>query len=407
VTQAYLLSTGVLLLPAGKLGDLLGHARVYLAGFVLFSSTALLAGLANGLETLLAARLLQGAGGALVAATGPALLTTTTDPSRRGRALGVVATATYTGLTAGPPLGGAIVSALGWRWIFFVHLPVGALVLAAGALCLPRARPARPASFDWRGAALLVASLPPLLVALSEGSRLGFGHPAIWGSGLAGIVAVGVFVAHERRCPSPLLDLSLFRSPALSGAVLSALANYVALFVATLLLPFFLEEGLRHHPAAVGMLLAMQPLVMAAVASPSGWLSDRIGSRGLAMAGMLGVAAGLLCLSSLDGEASRATVAACLAVVGLGTGVFISPNSSALLGAAPRAQQGAAASLLAEARVLGMLLGVALGSILFALAGGHSGQAWTAVDFGAMALALRVAAGVAVLGALAAALRGR
>jgi MFS family permease len=252
----------------------------------------------------------------------------------------------------------------------------------------------------------MVVGLPCLLLALSEGHR--WGLTSSWTGvtlalGIAGLTASALI---QRRSPVPLFDFGLFRSRIFTGAVVSAVANYVALFVMIILTPFYLEEGLGFTPGQVGMLLSVQPLVMALVASPSGWLSDRIGSRGLATGGMLVLAAGLFGLAGTGQGSPTWTVALWLGVMGLGTGVFISPNSSALMGSAPRNQQGAAGSMLGEARIVGMLLGVALATVLFSSAGGRTGASWIAGDFQALALSLRVAAGVALAGALAAALRG-
>jgi MFS family permease len=356
VVQAFLMVNALLLLPAGRLGDSIGHGRVYLSGFALFGVMSLVCGLADSFWVLLAGRVLQGVGAALLMATGPALLTTTFPPAQRGRALGLLASATYLGLTIGPPLAGALISGLGWRWTFYFNVPIAITVVLLGLARLPRDR-----GQEARG-------------------RRG-----------------GVLSAM----------LGLFRSWTFNGAVLSALTNYVALFAVILLVPFYLEEGLGLAPSRVGLYLAVQPLAMALVASPSGWLSDRIGSRGLATGGMLALAIGLVGASTLDAGSDTVTAIGWLALIGLGTGVFISPNSSALMGSAPRAQQGIAGSLMAEARIVGMLLGVTLASALFDYAGGRTGAAWRPQEFNAFELALRAAAGVALFGALAAALRGR
>jgi len=355
VLQAFLLAVAIALPRAGRASDALGHRRVYLAGFALFALMSLACGLANRFGLLVAGRVLQGVGGAMVMATGPALLTTSFPAQQRGRVLGFLSTATYLGLTIGPTVGGLIVGAGGWRWTFFFNLPLAVVVLLLGARHLPAReehaaglRPSRWALFDW----------------------------------------------------------ALFRSPLFCCGALSALANYIALFVMTLLVPFYLQEGLGRDPSRAGLILSAQPLVMALVATPSGWLSDRIGSRGLASAGLALQALGLFCLSRVAAGGTDLRVAACLAVVGLGTGIFISPNSSALMGAASRARQGAAGSVLAEARILGMLLGVTLGTTLFAAAGGRTGLAWGPVDFTAMQSALRWAVWVALGGAVVAALRG-
>lgn len=401
VLQSFLLSTTALMLPAGRLADMLGHRRVYLCGFVTFALASAACGVAPGFGWLVAGRVVQGMGGALVMASSPALLTTSFPAARRGRALGMLATATYTGLTLGPPTGGLLVGGLGWRWVFFLNVPVAIVVLALGLLLLPRSRP-RPAALDLPGTAALVAGLPLLLLSLSLGRGQGGAGLAFPACLAGGLLLLAIFGWVERRHRSPLLDLGLFRSAAFTGAALSAVLNYVALFVPIILLPFFLTEGLGTREAGAGLLLAAQPLAMALVASPSGALSDRLGSRSLATAGMLAMALALLGLATLGPGVSHAGVAARLALLGLGTGIFISPNSSALMGAAPPQRQGIAGGVLAVARNLGMLLGVALAAALFHALGGETGGQWDASEFGALRLVLVVAAGIALLGAVTA-----
>jgi EmrB/QacA subfamily drug resistance transporter len=384
VVTSFLLTTTVLLLVAGRLGDVLGHARVYLAGFALFGLASLGCGLAPGIGGLIAGRIAQGVGSAMVAATGPALLTTTFPGAQRGRALGLLSTATYTGLTVGPPIGGWVVGILSWRWVFLVNLPVAALVIALGIAVLPSSRGRSEKAFDWPGMLSSILGLPLLLFALTQGRRLGWSSPLVLGAGACGLGLLAAFVWIERRQPHPLLDLRLFRSRIFSGATLSAFGNYVALFVPTILLPFYVVEALGIEPARAGIVLSAQPLVMAIVASPAGRLSDRWGSRGLATVGMLVLALGLGGLSFVGPGASVGQVMAWCAVIGLGTGVFISPNSSALMGAAPRSQQGVAGGVMAVARSLGMMTGVAAASAIFVAAGGRTGHAWQAADYHAL-----------------------
>jgi EmrB/QacA subfamily drug resistance transporter len=398
VMQAYLLVTTVALLPAGRLGDLLGHRRVYLSGFLLFGLASLGAGLAPSFPLLTAARLAQGAGAAMVMSAGPALITTSLPPAVRGRSLGLLSTATYLGLTAGPPLGGWLIAALSWRAVFFINLPIALLVVTLGGLTLPRTGGAS-ARFDAAGAVTLgLGSL--LLLGLGEGPTWGWSSPptlACLGLGLAALVA---FVRLERRSPAPLLDLGLFRVRAFTGSTLAALCNYVALFVPIILLPFLLIEGMGSTPRAAGLLLTAQPILMALTASPSGWLSDRIGSRALAASGLTILAAAVFLLGETDAATSRDRLTLLLALAGLGTGLFVSPNSSALMGAAPRTQQGVAGAVMATARNLGMLIGTGAGTEIFHQAGGRSGARWRPLDYRAFRFAQRVASGSSVLGAL-------
>jgi EmrB/QacA subfamily drug resistance transporter len=406
VMEAFLVAVTVLLLPAGRGSDVLGHGKVYLAGFVVFGLASLACGLAASFGWLIAFRVVQGVGGALIMATAPALLTTSFPATERGKALGIVSTATYTGLTIGPPLGGVMVSTLGWRWVFFLNVPTAALILGMGAAFLPRGTKRKAPPPDVAGTVSLAVGLPLLLVAIIEGPTWGWLAPGTLALGLGGAAVLAAFVAIEARARSPLLAPSLFASPAFSGAALSAMANYVSLFVPIMLMPYYLREGLGLRPIEVGLLLTAQPLVMAIVASPAGWLSDRIGTTGLATAGMALLAAGLVGLATIGAESHVATVGAWLGLMGLGTGIFISPNSSALMGAAPPDRQGVAGGVLAVARNLGMMAGVATAMTVFTVAGGTTGREWTAGEFSALRWALHVGAAVAVLGAAAAALRG-
>ncbi|MBN2803277.1 MAG: MFS transporter [Deltaproteobacteria bacterium] len=401
VVQAFLLVNAVLLLPFGWLSDRIGHGRLYLIGFAVVGMGSLLCGLSNWFSLLIAGRVLQGLGGAMVMATGPALLTTHISPSKRGRALGILSTATYLGLTAGPPLAGVIISELDWRWTFLVAVPVSVIVTIMGILVFPPRKitadkDSTKGRFDLPGAFALMLGLPLVLLALSQGRNGASSSILLMGG--AGVVILIDFVFYELRVKSPLLDVRMFKTRNLSVASLSAVANYIALFTVLMLLPFYLEEGLGFSTAKTGMLLSAQPLMMALFATPSGWLSDRFGSRIFAKAGMGIMGIGLLGLSFADDNSCIAIIIVWLGLIGMGTGIFISPNSSMLMGSAPKTRQGVAGSVMAEARIMGMLFGVALAATLFAKAGGTTGKVWTIVDFAAFQTAVRVGAGVAFLG---------
>jgi len=403
VVLAFLLSASSLMLVAGRLGDLLGLRRVFLAGFWTVAVATLACGLAPSFAALAAARALHGVGGAMVMATGPALLTTTSPPERRGRVLGTVATATYAGLTAGPMLGGLLVDLLGWRWVFLVNVPFSAAILFAAHRKLPPAGKPKGGSLDLPGALLLVAGLPLLMLPPALGGKDMPGWvPA---AGLAGLALLVLFVLQELRTASPLFELRLLRNREFAGSVLAAMFNYVALFVLILLMPFYLVEGRLLAPKSAGLVMAVMPFVMALVAFPAGRASDRVGTRKLCVTGMLLLAASLAALSLLGAASPLPYAALGLLASGLGTGIFVSPNSSSLMGSAPRHQQGIASGALAVSRNLGMLLGTAAGAGVFLFAGGHSGHDWAAPDFSAFSVALLVGAGAAAVSALFSALR--
>jgi EmrB/QacA subfamily drug resistance transporter len=366
VATLYLLVVSALLLGVGRMGDLRGHKRIYLGGFALFVLGSALCGLAPTAGWLIALRGLQAVGATMLFANAPAIVTKSFPGSVRGRVLGAIGMFTYLGLTTGPSLGGWIADAIGWRWVFYINVPVGALAIALAWHVIADDRPeGRPEPFDFRGGVLFTLGLVALLVALDQGHAWGWGSARVVGLLVASAVLLGGFVVAERRTEHPMLDLTLFRSRLFAFSTVSAMLNYVAVSCVTFLLPFLLIQGRGLSPRHAGLVLTAQPLVMAVAAPVSGTLSDRVGSRAPATIGMVLLAGGLLLLTRRSGAASIGAIAFALAVVGLGVGIFVSPNNSALMGSAPRNRQGIASGVLAEARNVGMVLGVGLAGAVF------------------------------------------
>jgi EmrB/QacA subfamily drug resistance transporter len=406
VTTIYLLVISGLLLSVGRAGDLFGHKRLFLAGFALFVVGSALCGLADSAHVLVGLRVIQALGAAMLMATSPAILTLSFPTSQRGRALGAQGTFTYLGLTVGPSLGGWLAEAFGWRSVFYINVPVGlaAIALAMHSIADDHNEEAEE-RFDFVGATLFTAGLVALMIALNQGHDWGWASPLTIGVLLGALALLVVFVRVERRRPAPMLDLSLFGSRTFSASTVSALLNYACVYAVTFVLPFLLIQGRGLGTAKAGLVLTAQPIVMAVVAPISGSLSDRIGSRGLATAGMLLLAAGLAALGLLVAHGSLALLAAALALVGLGIGIFVSPNNSALMGAAPRNRQGIAAGVLATARNVGMVLGVGFAGAIFTTVATHAASPTAGLVEGIRA-SLLAAAGIALVGALTSAVRG-
>jgi EmrB/QacA subfamily drug resistance transporter len=410
VVTIYLLVVSGLLLSFGRLGDLRGHKTVYVAGFGIFVIASMLCGLAPSPIFLVACRAFQAVGAAMLFANSPAILTKSFPPAQRGRALGLQATMTYLGLTVGPSLGGWLASQFSWRAVFYINVPIGLLALFLSVRFIPRDRSeGRAEQFDVAGAVTFMAGLVALLLGLNEGQAWGWTSPLTLGLLAVAVVLLVSFVAIERRVASPVLDLSLFGSRQFSAATASAVLNYICVYSIIFLLPFYLIQGRNLSPAQAGLLLTAQPLVMAVAAPLSGALSDRIGPGLLATLGMLILGVGLFLLSGLTAESPYMNVAVGLAVSGLGTGIFISPNSSALMGAAPRNRQGIASGILATARNVGMVLGVGLaGAVLTTITAKTEalGVGPQVALFNAVSVALLVATGVAALGVVTSSTRG-
>lgn len=407
VVTVFLLVVSGLMLTFGRLGDLHGHARVFLSGFGLFIAASGLCGVAPGLGFLVAARGLQGLGAAMIFANGAAILARNFPASERGRALGLQAAMTYTGLTFGPSLGGWLADALSWRAVFYVNLPVGGIAWLVSLKLLPKDAPeGKREAFDPAGAALYIGGLVPLLLALNRGHEWGWrSAPILALLGTAALLLAAFFV-QERRARAPMLDLGLFRDRTFSASTFSAVLNYIAVYTITFQLPFYLIETRGWSPSQAGLLLSTQPIVMVLAAPLAGALSDRTDPRWISAAGMAVLALGLLALATLGPSSGAAHVVFGLAVSGLGTGTFIAPNNSALLGAAPPGRQGIASGILATARNAGMMLGVALSGAVFSTILGWRGAGADGL-FAATSATFAAGGAAAAIGAFTSLLRTR
>lgn len=404
VVLIYLLVVSGLLLTFGRLGDLRGHRRIYLSGFMIFVLSSALCGLAPRAELLVLFRAFQGFGAAMLFANSPAILTSSFPAAERGRALGLQAMMTYLGLTVGPSLGGWLTHVFSWRAVFYINVPVGLTALILSWIFIaPDRQDQREERFDLLGAGLFLGGLVALLLALNEGSEWGWRTAPILGLLGAAVVLMGFFIVWEKRVRWPMLDLSLFRSPVFTFSVISAVGNYIALYVILFLLPFYLIQGRGLNSAQAGLILTAQPIIMALVAPISGSFSDRVGQRLPATLGMIILAAGLFGMTQLNPTTPLGWAAAGMAVCGLGTGIFAAPNNSALMGSAPPSRQGIAAGALATARNVGMALGIGIGGAILTSYQVHLGDAglFPAVQMGFLAAAIS-----AIAAAVASAVRG-
>lgn len=370
VIIAYLVATAAVLLSAGRLADMIGRKPVWMAGLVVFTLGSAICGLSPSLGVLVAARAFQGFGGALLMAISPAMLISAFPASERGRALGLNAVIVALGVSAGPTIGGIITEHWTWRWIFYINVPLGIIGLIATARVLTNQSGRGVGRFDPLGALSLGVGLGAITLGLSFGEEWGWNSPALILTLLVGVVALVALVFIERRVPYPVVLFSLLRNRVFTSAIVSLVLNFLALFAVSFLLPFYLEELRGFSTEEAGLLLTPLPLTLAVVAPLSGVLADRIGSRWLAAGGLTIACIGLLFISQLNAQSSVWDIVWRLVVIGIGQGIFQSPNNSALLGAAPAGQQGAASGFLATGRVVGQSVSVALAGAVFASLGG-------------------------------------
>jgi EmrB/QacA subfamily drug resistance transporter len=367
VAVAYLLAMAAFLPIFGRLADIVGRKLLYTGGFLLFVLGSALCGFAPNLPILIAFRVLQAIGAALLSSNSVAIVVAAAGPERRGRALGILSAAQAVGLSAGPAIGGLVLDALDWRWVFWINVPFGLAGTIIGWFVLPPTKDLPDdGRFDWKGAFLIAPALTALVAVLNEGYAWGATSPALLGCALLAIILLTLFIRAERRADAPLIDLKLFRVPAFAAGNMAGLMSYAALFGIFFLMPFIFVRVYRDSILAAGLRLSIVPVMLGAVAPVGGALYDRLGARTLTASGMLiCVIALILLFAVLDGAPSGLPlVMLALAVFGVGQGLFISPNNSAIMAAAPASLTGEAGGLLNVMRSFGISVGVAAASSL-------------------------------------------
>ena len=407
IVLAYLLAITSLIVSAGRLGDIVGRRRLLQVGIILFTVASLLCGVAPTLALLVAARAAQGLGAAVMLALTVAIVGETVPASKTGSAMGLLGTMSAIGTTLGPSLGGVLIAGFGWRMIFLVNVPLGiASVLLAHRYLpdnLPRPKAER-AAFDGAGTVLLAVTLAAYALAMTVGrGSVGSLNVALL---LAAVVGVGLFVLVESRVRSPLIQLAMFRSPALSASlVMSALVSTV--LMATLVVgPFYLARALALPPAVVGFVLSVGPLVAALTGVPAGRLVDRLGTPRMTVTGLSGIAAGSVLLSLLPATLGIAGYVAPIVVITASYALFQAANNTAIMMDVALEQRGVISGMLSLSRNIGLITGASAMGAVFALAAATTDitTASPAAVAGGMRITFAVAA-VLILSALAVAVR--
>jgi EmrB/QacA subfamily drug resistance transporter len=393
VVNAYLLTLGVFVVAGGRAGDLLGRRRVFLAGLGIFTACSVLSGTAGSAGALIAARAGQGAGAAIMTPGTFSVVTDAFAGPRLGRAIGALTGTAAAGLSIGPLLGGFLIAVAGWRWIFFINVPLGVLAAIAVARNVPdRRRPDAP-RFDMAGLVTLGLGLTALTVGLMQGEGWGWGSPRTLGAIAAGVAGLALFWAIERRVDAPLVDPRMLRRRELAAA---NGVGFCAQFVSTgftVLVAIYLQSELGYSPLATGALL-LPMTVPLLIASPlSGRLVERFGSRRLSAAGMGLVAVGV---AAVAGGATTGRLGPLLpgfVLFGIGFATVLTTLTTAVMAAAGALDRGAVSGIYNTARNVGATLGVAVtSSVLFTF------ERWQPFA-DAFAAALAVAAATAAVGA--------
>ena len=368
VAVGYVLGFASMLPVFARLAEIAGRKAMYLAGFALFGLTSALCGLAADLPLLIAFRVLQGISGAMLGANSIVIVVSVAGTARRARAMGLLAAAQAVGVSLGPVLGGVLLGSLSWRWIFWINVPFALISVVLGWLVVPRTTGVGgERGFDRRGALLLIPALVALLTGVMELHAWGALSAPTLACAAAALLLLSGFVRTERKMRAPLIDLAVFRSASFSGGCVAVVLSYAMLYGMFFAISFALVRGYHDQPLAAGLRLTVIPIALGVVAPFSGSVfglqprSVMVGGMAICLAAAVALS---VVMSGTPGSLPGVMVA--LAGFGAGLGLFIAPNNSATLSAAPAAQAGEAGGLLNLMRSFGTGIGVATASSVLA-----------------------------------------
>ncbi|HEY3167321.1 MAG TPA: DHA2 family efflux MFS transporter permease subunit [Candidatus Binatia bacterium] len=353
-------------ITVGRLGDLFGRRRYYAAGFLVFVLSSALCGAAQSAWQIILFRGLQAVGGAMISANGRAIASVAFPANERGKAMGFASMAFHVGFLTGPTLGGFLIDTVGWRWIFYLNLPVGIWgAYLAWRLLDESKEDVKDISVDFPGAILLMATCSLFLYAMNQLPHLGWRDSSVAIMLMLSIVAGALFVFVELRSRMPILSFALFRNRLFTASMLSLFFITSTQSAISFLMPFYLQNILHFSPTHMGWILIANSVVIVLIAPIAGWLSDRMGSRLLCTAGSGLIVIGQFFIASLGVDSSIPRIILPLLLIGLGWAIFNSPNQSAILGSVPRDKVGTASGMNTTTARTGGAMGVALSATLF------------------------------------------
>ena len=380
VETTYVLSASIFLLAMGRMGDIYGRRRIFQYGIVIFTFAGGLLSQAWSIESMIAMRFLQGMGGSMVMATTFAIVVSVFPPQERGKALGIAVASVYAGISCGPFFGGTLVTAFGWRSIFYLAVPLGIITFVVSYTKLRGEwAEAKGEPFDWRGSLLYAGAI---MLLICGASNLDQGLWA-WLLAIAGTVGLVLFLILESRTEYPVLNVALLRgNRVFAFSNLAALLNYAATFGVTFFLSLYLQYVKGMNPREAGMILMIQPIVQATFSPLCGRLADRFSAASVATIGMGLCATGLALAARITAATSLSLIMIMLATLGLGFALFSSPNISVIMGSVEPRHLGVASGLNSTMRTLGMMASMTIITISFSIfMAGHAVTPQTQSNF--------------------------
>lgn len=361
VGMTFLLSSAIFLVPMGKVADIVGRKKIFLIGNIVLTGSSVLCAFSTSTEMLLISRVIQGAGGAMIFGTGMAIITSAFPLQERGKAIGIIVSSVYLGLSVAPILGGILTQYLGWQSIFYVTVPIGLFVILGTMIFVKTDwAEAKGEIFDYKGSAIYMIFMSILMVGFTK-----LPDPRAILFTVIGLAGMVWFVKTELKTQYPVLNIHLFRNnKVFAFSNLAALINYAATFAIGFLLSLYLQYVKGFTPRDAGMLLVTQPLVMTLFASFAGRMSDRYNSNILSSIGMSIIVVGLFLLTFIGAETSNMYLIISLIILGMGFGIFSSPNTNSIMSSVEKRYLGTASATVSTMRLSGQMLSMGIATMI-------------------------------------------
>lgn len=365
VVTSYLIVISSLILMFGRIGDLIGKAKVFHRGFIIFSFGSLMCSLSHTVQFLIASRIIQGIGASMIMSSNQGIIADTFPANERGKALGLSGSTVAIGTMLGPPIGGVLVQFFSWQSIFLINIPIGIIAFALGIKYLPKdMNKGSIKDLDIKGSISFMIFVICIFWSLSSGEKSGWNNPYIIFSFIVSIVSITLFYFIERKVKKPMIEFSIFKNRLFDISLLCAFISFTVIFCNNIIYPFYLQYAMGISPSKAGILMVVFPIFAGIVAPISGYISDITGGELPTFIGLVTTAVGLVILSFLNISSGYFNIILGVAILGIGNGLFQSPNNSIIMSLVSPKNMGIAGSINALVRNMGMVFGTSFSVVL-------------------------------------------
>ncbi|RMD04179.1 DHA2 family efflux MFS transporter permease subunit [Clostridium autoethanogenum] len=367
VVASYIISICSTILIFGRLGDIIGKMKVFKFGMVVFTITSFMCGISTSFTELIIFRIIQGIGASAYMANNQGIITQVFPRNERGKALGILASSVALGTLIGSPAGGFITYYLSWNYIFFVNVPIGVIAFIAALKVLPHSKIQNKeinSELDVKGSTFIFLSMVLLFGSLIQGQKIGYNNPIIITIFIVSILFIAVFIVLENKIEKPLIQMKIFKNNVFSLSLFCAFISFVCLNASIIIIPFYLQDAMKLNSSITGLIMMVQPLVIAVISPLSGNLSDKIGSKLLSFLGLLLMSISFIFLSFLNQYSSITKIIIYIVVLALGQSLFQPSNNSLIMSTVPKNELGIAGSVNSLVRNLGQIIGIILSTSL-------------------------------------------